>query len=61
LARKLIELSNTYELRKKIVAYVKDEGFNLNIMTVTIKLIVICDVLGLKKINEGICFGCAFF
>jgi hypothetical protein len=49
LARKLIKLLNTYELRKKIVAYVKDERFNLNIMIVTLKLVVICDVLGLKE------------
>jgi hypothetical protein len=47
--RKLIKLLNIYELRKKIVAYVKDEGFNLNIMVVTLKLVVICDVLSLKE------------
>jgi hypothetical protein len=49
LVRKLIKLLNIYELRKKIVAYVKDEGFNLNIMVATLKLVVICDVLGLKE------------
>jgi hypothetical protein len=47
--RKLIKLLNIYELRKKIVAYVKDEGFNLNIMVVALKLVVICDVLSLKE------------
>jgi hypothetical protein len=40
---------NTYELRKKIVAYVKDEGFNLNTMIATLKSIVSYDVLGLEE------------
>jgi hypothetical protein len=34
LVKILIELFNKYELRKKITAYVKDEGFNLNIMII---------------------------
>jgi hypothetical protein len=37
-----------YELKKKIAAYVKDEGFNLNIMMVALKSIGSCDVLGLE-------------
>jgi hypothetical protein len=51
---------NTYELRQKIVAYVKDEGFNLNTMITTLKSIVSCDVLGLKESFQGTCFGHAF-
>jgi hypothetical protein len=41
---------NVYELRKKIVAYVKDEGFNLNTMIGALKSIISYDVLGLKEI-----------
>jgi hypothetical protein len=35
MAKKLTKLLNQYDLRKKIVAYVKDEGANLNAMTIT--------------------------
>ncbi len=60
LAIKLIKLLNVYELRKKIIAYVKDERFNLNIMTLTLKFVVSCDVLGLEENFQGTCFGHAF-
>jgi hypothetical protein len=30
----------TYDLRKKIIVYVKDERFNLNIIIVALKLVV---------------------
>jgi hypothetical protein len=49
-----------YELRRKIVAYVKDEGYNLNIMTTTLKSIINCDVLGLEESFQRTCFGHAF-
>jgi hypothetical protein len=49
LGKKLIELLDSYALRRKIIAYVKDEGSNLNTMTTTLKSIVSCDVLGLEK------------
>ncbi len=32
LTNDLIKLLSKYDLRKKVIAYVKDEGFNLNIM-----------------------------
>ncbi len=32
LAKNLIELLDKYELEKKIITYVKDERFNLNII-----------------------------
>jgi len=51
---------NTYELRRKIVVYVKDEGFNLNIMTTTVKLVLSCDVMGLEESFHRTCFGHAF-
>ncbi len=33
MARNLFKLLDQYDLRKKIVTYVKDEGVNLNVMT----------------------------
>jgi len=56
----LIELLNKYDLRKKIIVYVKDERFNLNIMIVTLKSIITCDILSLTKKFQGNCFGYAF-
>jgi hypothetical protein len=46
--KKLIELLDNYALREKKIAYVKDEGINLNIMTKTLKSIVSCDMLGFE-------------
>jgi hypothetical protein len=48
-------------LRKKVIAYVKDEGSNLTIMTITLKWIVKCEVLGLNESFQGICFAYSFF
>jgi len=48
LGKKLIELLDSYALKRKIIVYVKDEGYNLNTMTTTLKSIVSCDVLGLE-------------
>jgi hypothetical protein len=44
-----VELLDKYGLRKKIIAYVKDERSNLNVMTITLKVIVICVSFGLKE------------
>jgi hypothetical protein len=52
---------DTYEFKQKIVTYVKDEGFNLNNMTIIVKSILSCDVLGLKKIIQGTYLGHAFY
>ncbi len=41
---------DVYELTKKIIAYVKDERFNLNIFILTLKSVVNCDVLVWKKV-----------
>jgi hypothetical protein len=35
--------------RKTNVAYVKDEGFNLNTMTITLKSIICFEILGLEE------------
>jgi len=47
-------------LRKKIIAYVKNEGSNLNTMTYYIKKIVSCSILGLEESHQCICFEYAF-
>jgi hypothetical protein len=49
LAKKLTNLLDSYALKRKIIAYVKDEGSNINTMTTTLKSIVSSDVLGLEK------------
>jgi hypothetical protein len=49
LARNLIELLDAYGLRNKIIAYVKDEGSNLNTLTNALNYIVKCEILGLKE------------
>ncbi len=48
LTRNLIELLDKYGLRKKNIAYVKDEGSIFNAMT-ALKTIVNCEPLGLKE------------
>jgi hypothetical protein len=60
LAKDLIDLLNKYDLMKKIIGYVKDEIFNLNIMTPTLKFVVSCDILSLIESFQGSCFGHAF-
>jgi hypothetical protein len=49
MARNLIELLDQYNLRKKIVAYVKDEGANLNAMTIALNFVVNCEVFGMEE------------
>jgi hypothetical protein len=61
LAKNLIKLLESYALRKKIIIYMKDEGSNLNTMTIALKSIVGCDMLGLEESFKGSCFGHAFF
>ncbi len=60
LAKKLIELLDSYMLGEKLIGYVRDEGFNLNNMTTTLKSIVSCDMLGLEESFQGTCFRHAF-
>jgi hypothetical protein len=47
-------------LRKKILAYVKGEGFSLNTIIVALKLVARWEVLGLEENFKGIYFGHAF-
>jgi hypothetical protein len=42
--------------KKKIIAYVKNEGSNLNIVTIASKSIVKCEVLTLDESFQGTCF-----
>jgi hypothetical protein len=42
------------QLEEIIIVYVKDEGSNLN--TITLKTIVSCDILGLEESYQGTCF-----
>ncbi len=53
LARNLIELLNAYGLRNKIIAYVKDEGSNLNTLTNALNFVVKCEILGLEESFQG--------
>jgi hypothetical protein len=46
LTKDLTKLLTKYD-GKKIIVYVKDEGSNLNIMTLALKSIISCDVLSL--------------
>jgi hypothetical protein len=43
LAKKLTKLLDNYALRRKIIAYVNNEGSNLNTMITIVKSIIICD------------------
>jgi hypothetical protein len=49
LVKNLIELLDAYGLRNKIIAYVKDEGSNLNTLTNALKFVIKCETLGLKE------------
>jgi hypothetical protein len=60
LARSLTELLDKYGLRKKIIVYVKNEGSNLNVVTIALKVVVNYKSFGLEKSFHGICFGHAF-
>jgi len=46
-----------YELNAQIIAYVKDEGSNLNTMTNALTFVVSCETLGLQTPYVGSCSG----
>ncbi len=60
MAKKLTKLLDNYALKKNFIAYVKDEGSNLNTMTTTLKSIVSCDMLGLEENFQDTYFGHVF-
>jgi hypothetical protein len=39
---------------------VKNEGVNLDAMTMALKIVVNCDILGLEESFNGTCFGHVF-
>ncbi len=60
MAKSLTKLLDKYGLRKQIIAYVKDEGYNLNAMTIVLKFVVNSELFGLEKSFQGTCFGHVF-
>jgi hypothetical protein len=60
LVKNLKKLLDSSGLSKKIIAYVNNEGENLNSMTTILKSIINCEVLGLEESFNGISFGYAF-
>jgi hypothetical protein len=56
LVNNLTKLIDQYGLRNKIIAYVKDEGTNLNTMSIVLKFVVKCEFFGLDESFQGACF-----
>ncbi len=56
----MTKLFDQFGQRNKIIAHVKDEGSNLNTMTIALKFVVKCEVLGLDESYQGPCFGHVF-
>jgi hypothetical protein len=61
LARSLQDLLKQYGLIKKIFDYVKNEGANLNTMTIALKSIKSWEALGVIESFQGTCFEHAFY
>jgi len=57
LAKSLTKLLDNCGLRKKIIVYVKDEGFNFNVMIGALKFVVYCEYLGIEESFQGTCCG----
>ncbi len=53
-------LLDSFGLRKKIIAFVKDEGVFLNAVTSTLRYVVSYDILGLEESFNGSRFGHVF-
>jgi hypothetical protein len=60
LVRNLIKFLDEYKSRKIIFAYVKDEGSNMNAMTIILKFIMICECMGLEESFQGSYFDKGF-
>jgi hypothetical protein len=60
LANNLTKLFYHYGPRNKIIAYVKDEGSNLNTMTIILKFVVKCELFGFGESFQGTCFSHVF-
>jgi len=51
------DLLGSFGLLNKVIAFVKDKGANLRIMTTTLKNIVSCDMLDFPTPFAGTCWG----
>jgi hypothetical protein len=60
LVKSLTKLLDKYGLRKKIIAYVKNNGSNLITMIIALKAVVNYEPLGLEESFQGIYFGHVF-
>jgi hypothetical protein len=60
LAKTLIELLDNYALKRKIIAYIKDEGSNLNIMIINQNSIINCGMLCWRKVFKALVLGMHF-
>ncbi len=57
MAMKLQAFLDKYNLWKKIITYVKDQGSKLGAMTIALNFVVNCDNLRLEESFQGTCFG----
>lgn len=57
MAMQVRDLLQSFNLTNKTIAYVKDEGANLNILTAALTSIVSCGPLQLAQPYAGTCFG----
>jgi hypothetical protein len=57
IGKNFIDILHAYELRKKIITYVKNEGSNLNTMTSVFKYIVNVELWALRKPFKGHVLG----
>jgi len=53
LAINLNNLLDSFGFREKIIAFVKDEGANLNAMTLALRFVVNYDILGWEESFSG--------
>jgi hypothetical protein len=59
LTKNLTKLLDKYGLTKKILAYVKDEASNLNVVTI-LRYVMSCECLGLEESFQSSYFGHTF-
>jgi hypothetical protein len=57
MAPKLQELLDKFSLTNKILAYVKDEGVNMQSYAIVLTFVVLCKTLGMLEPFHGSCFG----
>jgi hypothetical protein len=56
----LTKLIDQYGLRNKIITHVKNDGSNLNVMSIVLKFVVNCEILGLDESFQSFYFGHVF-